>query len=239
VLRQVTVFTWRCVGNERDAVWRHRGLLCNNAQCCSARDGTARRRHCLPPPRSAYSVARRLAVGYLATLGCVIQEWVTCHSIYSILTNRSYLVKCPRKSASLSVSSLMKFIVSQFTFRCYSSPHLHAQVNGIVPSFLWECLRISGKETRPICDSHENPPLHINRRIRILHCEVRCINSFHAEYHQKSLSLVRYNVVYISESVRNRGKKIWIRITERCVDVERQNVKFLWEREFRYYCVAL
>jgi hypothetical protein len=85
VLRQVTVFTRRCLGNERDAVWSLRGLMCNNARCGSARDGTARRRHCLPPPGSAYSVAWRLAVGYLATLGCVIQQWVDMSQYILIL----------------------------------------------------------------------------------------------------------------------------------------------------------
>lgn len=104
---------------------------------------------------------------------------------------------------------------------------------------MWECLRTSGKETRLICDSHENPPLHINWRIHILDREVRCINTFHAEYLQEILFLVRCNVLCISESVRNRGKKIRIRITERCDDVERQNVKLLWERGFRYYYVTL
>jgi hypothetical protein len=48
VLPQVTVFTTRCLGNEHDAVWRHRGRLCNNARCSSAQHGTARRRHCFP-----------------------------------------------------------------------------------------------------------------------------------------------------------------------------------------------
>jgi hypothetical protein len=54
----VTVFTRRCLGNERDAVWRHRGLLCSNAQCGSAQDGTARRKHCLPHRRAARTRSR-------------------------------------------------------------------------------------------------------------------------------------------------------------------------------------
>lgn len=59
--------------------------------------------------------------------------------------------------------------------------HSTLYVNGIVSSFLWECLRISEKETRLISDSHENPPLYINRGINILHREVRCINTFGVE----------------------------------------------------------
>jgi hypothetical protein len=71
VLRQVTVFTRRCLGNERAAVWRHRG--------CAEKT---------PPPllpRSAYSVARRLAVGYLATLRCVIQQSVDMSQYHSLI----------------------------------------------------------------------------------------------------------------------------------------------------------
>jgi hypothetical protein len=39
LLRQVTVFTTELPRNERGSVWRHRGLLCSNARCGSARHG--------------------------------------------------------------------------------------------------------------------------------------------------------------------------------------------------------
>jgi hypothetical protein len=60
VLRQVTVFTQCCLGNECDAVCRHRGLLCNNARCSLARDGTARHgEDTAPPPhRAAHTWSR-------------------------------------------------------------------------------------------------------------------------------------------------------------------------------------
>jgi hypothetical protein len=65
----------RCLGNEYAVLWRHRVLLCSSARCSAARHGTEQ----TPLPllrRSVYSVARRLAVGYLATLCCVIQQRV-------------------------------------------------------------------------------------------------------------------------------------------------------------------
>jgi hypothetical protein len=69
-----------CLGNERVAVWRHRSLLCSNARCGSAGHGTEKTP--LPLLCSVYSVARRLAVGYLATLCCVIQQWVDMSQYY-------------------------------------------------------------------------------------------------------------------------------------------------------------
>jgi hypothetical protein len=75
----------RCLGIERDAVWRHRGLLCSNAWCGSARNGTEK----TPLPlllRSVYSVASCLPVSYLANLCCVIQQWVDMSQYCTMFT---------------------------------------------------------------------------------------------------------------------------------------------------------
>jgi hypothetical protein len=68
----------RCLERERAAVWRHRGRAqepYSNAVAWRHRGCAEKTR---PPllPRSAYSVARRLAVSYLATLCCAIQQRV-------------------------------------------------------------------------------------------------------------------------------------------------------------------
>jgi hypothetical protein len=63
----------RYLGNERGAVWRHRGVLCSNHG--AVRNGTEKTPLSLLL-RSVYSVASCLPVGYLATLCCVIQHWV-------------------------------------------------------------------------------------------------------------------------------------------------------------------
>jgi hypothetical protein len=85
-LARLSLFTDRCLGNaavQRDSA--RPGL-----QPPAARNGTEQ----TPLPlllRSVYSVTRRLAVGYLATLCCVIQQWVDMsqyvHTIYKICVN--------------------------------------------------------------------------------------------------------------------------------------------------------
>jgi hypothetical protein len=64
--------------NKRCEVSLHRGLLSSNERCGSARDGTARHGEDSVPLllSSVYSVVRLSAVGYLATLFCLIQQRV-------------------------------------------------------------------------------------------------------------------------------------------------------------------
>jgi hypothetical protein len=73
---------------------------------CSGRDGTARhgteQTPLPPPPRSAYSVASCLAVGYLATLCCVIQRWDDMSQYYIILIVINTCVMCLEMYATYS-----------------------------------------------------------------------------------------------------------------------------------------
>jgi hypothetical protein len=88
VLARLSLFTGRCLGNvavQRDSA--RPGL-----QPPAARNGTEQ----TPLPlllRNVYSVAGRLAVGYLATLCCAIQHWVDMSQYFKVFRTANVAVE--------------------------------------------------------------------------------------------------------------------------------------------------
>jgi hypothetical protein len=73
----------RCLGNERAAVWRHRGLLCGRARCRSARHGTARHGANTASPTAAQRVfGRELFTGRCLETSCATNNGLICHNIF-------------------------------------------------------------------------------------------------------------------------------------------------------------
>jgi hypothetical protein len=102
----------RCLGNERAAVWRHRGCsqeTYSNAVAWRHR-GFAEK---TPPPLTAAQRARRLAEGYLAALCCATpaaqpNSWLTCHNIFYRKLKRITLI--PICVSELHLMSLKNII---------------------------------------------------------------------------------------------------------------------------------